>query len=74
MLGAEKVAKVACWVMALPQVAVIGLLTLWDKPFHALAVGTLLVIQISAMGVLLRDPEGKTLGNRAWVFCFTSAA
>lgn len=59
-LGADKAAKVACWVMALPQTAVIGLLWLWDKPLHALAVMALLSIQIGAMRVLLRDPEGKT--------------
>jgi chlorophyll synthase len=59
-LGPDKAAKVACWVMALPQVVVIGLLALWDKPMHAIAVTILLAIQVSAMRVLLRDPEGKT--------------
>ena len=59
-LGAETAAKVACWVMALPQLAVIGLLASWDKPVHALAITALLAIQVAAMRVLLRDPEGKT--------------
>lgn len=60
VLGPDIAAKVACWVMALPQAAVIGLLFLWDKPLHAAAITVLLAIQIGAMRVLLRDPEGKT--------------
>lgn len=60
ILGPDKAAKVACWVMALPQAAVIGLLLMWDKPLHAAAITALLAIQIGAMRVLLRDPEGKT--------------
>lgn len=59
-LGPERAARVACWVMALPQAVVIGLLFLWDKPLHALGVAALLGIQLAAMRVLLRDPEGKT--------------
>jgi chlorophyll synthase len=60
VMGPEAAAKVACWVMAIPQALVIGLLFLWDKPLHALGVLALLGIQIGAMRVLLRDPEGKT--------------
>ena len=59
-LGPERAAKVACWVMAVPQVVVIALLTAWDKPFHALGVVAMLAVQLGAMRVLLRDPEGKT--------------
>jgi len=58
-LGPARAARVACWVMALPQVAVVTALTLWDKPFFALAVGVLLLGQFRAMHVLLRDPEGR---------------
>ena len=46
--------------MAVPQVLVIALLTYWDKPFHALGVMAMLAVQLGAMRVLLRDPEGKT--------------
>ncbi|MDP5083877.1 MAG: chlorophyll synthase ChlG [Yoonia sp.] len=60
VLGADRAARVACWVMAIPQVVVIGLLFFWDKPFHALGVTVLLAVQVAAMRVLLRDPEGKT--------------
>jgi chlorophyll synthase len=59
-LGPDRAARVACWIMAVPQVVVIGLLTFWDKPFHALGVMAMLAVQLGAMRVLLRDPEGKT--------------
>ena len=59
-LGPDRAAKVACWIMAVPQVIVIGLLAYWDKPGFALGVAAMLAVQIGAMRVLLRDPEGKT--------------
>ena len=59
-LGTERAAKLACWVMAVPQVIVITLLTLWDRPVHAAGVTLVLAVQIAAMQVLLKDPEGKT--------------
>jgi len=58
-LGPERAARLACWVMAVPQVAVIGLLFVWDKPLHALGVAGVLAAQVVAMRVLLRDPKGK---------------
>ena len=58
-LGPERAAQLACWVMAVPQIVVIGLLVLWDKPFHALGVTAVLLAQLAAMRVLLRDPRGK---------------
>ncbi len=59
-LGPDRAARVACWIMAIPQAIVIGLLTYWDKPGFALGVMAMLVVQLGAMRVLLRDPEGKT--------------
>ncbi len=59
-LGPDRAARVACWIMAIPQVLVIALLAYWGKPFHALGIVAMLVIQLGAMRVLLRDPEGKT--------------
>lgn len=59
-LGPRLAAGVACLIMAVPQVIVIGLLVTWDKPAHALGVGAMLAIQLSAMRVLMRDPEGRT--------------
>lgn len=58
-LGPEKAAKVACWVMAVPQVAVIGLLFAWGKPLHGAAVLAVLIAQGLAMRVMLRDPKAK---------------
>jgi chlorophyll synthase len=57
-LGPERAARMACWVMAIPQVAVIALLAGWDRPWHALAVAALLVAQFWAMRRMLRDPKG----------------
>ena len=39
--------------------SVIALLTLWGAPVFALAIAALLVGQLWAMTVLLRDPEGR---------------
>jgi chlorophyll synthase len=58
-LGPERAARVACWVMAVPQVAVVALLLLWDRPFHALGVFAVLIGQGFAMRVMLRDPKER---------------
>ena len=58
-LGPARAARLACVVMAVPQVGVAGLLMLWDRPWHGLAVLVLLAAQGAAMRVLLRDPRGK---------------
>ncbi|NNE53855.1 MAG: chlorophyll synthase ChlG [Sulfitobacter sp.] len=58
-LGPARAAKVACWGMALPQLVVIALLMLWGKPWHALAITALLVLQVAAMRTLLSDPKGR---------------
>lgn len=60
-LGPRLAAGVACLVMAVPQVIVIGLLFTWDLMFHALAITALFAVQLSAMRVLLRDPEGRAM-------------
>jgi len=58
-LGPARAARVACWGMALPQVLVIALLALWNRPWQALAIGLLLMVQLLAMRTLLRDPKGR---------------
>lgn len=58
-MGPEKAAKLACVVMAVPQVVVVALLALWDKPLHALGVLAVLLAQLAAMRVLLTDPKGR---------------
>ena len=59
VLGPEVAARIACIVMALAQLLVISLMMIWDRPWHTLANTALLVAQIFAMRVLLRDPKGK---------------
>ena len=58
-LGPARAARVACAVMAAPQLAVVGLLAAWGRPWHALAVLALLALQGRAMRTLLSDPEGR---------------
>ncbi|MAM62902.1 chlorophyll synthase ChlG [Maritimibacter sp. UBA3975] len=58
-LGPEKAARVACIVMAVPQVLVVALLAYWDRPWHALAIAALLGAQGWAMRRLLTDPKGR---------------
>ena len=58
-LGPERAARVACWVMALPQLGVIALFLSWDKPLYAAAILGVLLGQLAAMRVLLRDPKAR---------------
>jgi chlorophyll synthase len=58
-LGPERAARVACWGMGLPQVAVIVLMLAWGKPWHGALITALLIGQFTAMRVLLRDPAGR---------------
>lgn len=59
MLGPRRAAQVACAVMAAPQMAVIVLLFSWGRPWHALGVGAVLMLQFWAMTVMFKDPKGK---------------
>jgi len=56
-LGADRAARLACWVMAVPQVIVIGLLVYWGHPIHAGIVTVLLLAQFALMRRLLSDPK-----------------
>ena len=58
-LGPERAARLACVVMAAPQVVVMGLLIAWERPLHGLAVALLLAVQAVAMRTLLTDPSGR---------------
>lgn len=58
-LGPDRAAKVACWVMAVPQVVVAGLLFTWGKPFFAAAILALIAAQIWAMSRMLQDPKAR---------------
>ncbi|MEE7475543.1 chlorophyll synthase ChlG [Methylobacterium hispanicum] len=58
-LGPARAARLACWVMALPQVGVIALLAAWDRPWHAALVAALLAGQAALMARFLADPRGR---------------
>ncbi|MFK7945871.1 MAG: chlorophyll synthase ChlG [Paracoccaceae bacterium] len=57
-LGPERAARLACWVMAIPQAVVVALLLAWDAPIHASVVAIVLLGQILLMRRLLTDPKG----------------
>jgi len=56
-LGAERAARLACWVMALPQLVVVWFLWTWDRPLTMLFVGAALLAQLFFMRKLLSDPR-----------------
>jgi chlorophyll synthase len=57
ILGVDKAARLACWVMAAPQAVVIALLLRWDYPIHAAIVAGLVGAQLLAMKRLLSAPR-----------------
>ena len=57
LLGVDRAARLACAVMAAPQVVVIALLASWGNPIHAAIVTALLVLQLILMRRLLDDPN-----------------
>jgi chlorophyll synthase len=59
LLGVDNAARFACWVMALPQVAVVGLLLTWQRPFYAMAVSALLTAQLFLMAHFLKRPRER---------------
>lgn len=58
-LGVDKAARLACVVMAMPQVVVISLLLVWDRPYHAAAVVLLLAVQFVLMVSLVERPRER---------------
>lgn len=58
-LGVDRAARLACVVMAVPQLIVAALLGLWSHPLYASAILLLLVGQLALMRRLLRDPRGE---------------
>ena len=57
LLGADRAARVACWVMAVPQVLAAALLAYWDFGMAAAMVAALVALQLLAMRRWLRDPR-----------------
>lgn len=58
-LGVDVAARLACIIMAAPQIFVIGLLVSWGRPLHAVGVAALLVGQFALMRRLLADPRAE---------------
>jgi len=58
-IGAENAARLACVVMALPQLVVIALLFSWGQVWHAAAISALVFAQLGLMRRLLTDPRGR---------------
>ena len=56
-LGADRAARLACAVMALPQIVVIALLLYWALPIHAAIVTALLLAQVALMFRYLLNSE-----------------
>ena len=59
VLGVDRAARLACVVMAVPQVAVVALLYTWGHHLVAGVVAALLFGQLALMPRLLRDPRGQ---------------
>ena len=57
LLGVGRAARLACWAMALPQLAVVALLAWWGFPIRAGVVALLLVVQAGLMVRFLRRPR-----------------
>ncbi len=79
VLGVDRAARVACAVMAVPQVAVVGLLLYWGFLPHALIVGALLVGQVVCMVRMLSDPRRlaswyNATGTTMYVFGMLASA
>jgi chlorophyll/bacteriochlorophyll a synthase len=58
-LGPARAARLACLVMAVPQLAVAALLLGWGHGWSAAAVAVSLALQLSLMPRLLRNPAGE---------------
>lgn len=58
-LGTAAAARLACVVMAVPQIAVVALLLRWDRPVHSAIVGGLLAAQGLLMVRLLGAPRER---------------
>jgi chlorophyll synthase len=56
-LGSDRAGIVACVAMALPQLVVVALLCAWGRSAHAMAVATLLAVQVGLMFRLLGNPR-----------------
>jgi chlorophyll/bacteriochlorophyll a synthase len=78
-LGVNNAARLACLVMAFPQIAVVALLFFWGMTLSAGIVGALLLVQFGLMARMLRDPKAlapwyNATGTTCYVFGMLAAA
>ena len=79
VLGVGPAARLACAVMAAPQIVVVGLLAWWGHPVVAAIVAALLIGQLVLMRRLLSDPRTHTpwynaTGTTLYVFGMLASA
>lgn len=79
VLGVDPAARIACAVMAVPQVVVVALLLQWGHPAVGIVVGLLLLGQLGLMVRLLGDPLKHTpwynaTGTTLYVFGMLASA
>jgi len=60
-LGVQAAARVACWIMAVPQLVVVLLLVSWGRPGYAVAIGVLLLAQLLLMDYFTDAPTPRAL-------------
>ena len=60
-LGPDRAARAACWIMAVPQAAVVALLVDWGQPLHAAGVGALLAVQLAMMRRFVAAPRERAI-------------
>jgi chlorophyll synthase len=60
-LGPDRAARAACWIMAVPQAAVVALLVDWGQPLHAAGVGALLLVQLAMMRRFVAAPRERAI-------------
>ena len=60
-LGPDRAARVACWVMAVPQIIVVILLVQWGAPMSAVSVAALIAAQAVLMRRLIAAPIQQAL-------------
>jgi len=79
VLGTDRAARVACLVMAVPQIVVVALLFKWGLFWHGIGVGALVLGQFGLMLRLLGDPLARTpwynsTGTSLYVFGMLGSA
>jgi chlorophyll/bacteriochlorophyll a synthase len=61
LLGIDNAARAACSIMIAPQLLVVGLLALWQRPPHALTVAALIASQLLLMRRFRHDPTANAV-------------